>query len=139
MEGKIDLAEVDRKEEAIKAKKKRLVEQKRVRLEAEERKRRHALRQQERKKWGFVGKWCPKCRKDEVEMMEDVHGKDDTKWPNGQLDKCITPTCARINDGWAFPFPHSVDLCTSSTQARHPEVHPQGKKPTIERPQLRYP
>jgi hypothetical protein len=100
MEGKIDLQEVDKKEAAIKEKKRRLEEQKRLKHEAEERKKRDNARKAERSKWGFVGNWCPRCRKDEVEMMEDVHGKDDTKWPNGKLEKCIMPACSRINDGW---------------------------------------
>eukprot|EP00285_Hemiselmis_virescens_P012925 CAMPEP_0173406638 /NCGR_PEP_ID=MMETSP1356-20130122/65088_1 /TAXON_ID=77927 ORGANISM="Hemiselmis virescens, Strain PCC157" /NCGR_SAMPLE_ID=MMETSP1356 /ASSEMBLY_ACC=CAM_ASM_000847 /LENGTH=360 /DNA_ID=CAMNT_0014367663 /DNA_START=135 /DNA_END=1214 /DNA_ORIENTATION=+ len=99
MEGKIDMAEVDRKEAQMAAKKKRAEERKVQQKLDMERKQRHARRETERKKWGFVGKWCPRCRKDEVQLMEEVHGKDDTKWPEGQFDRCIAPACRTINDG----------------------------------------
>lgn len=31
--------------------------------------------------------------------MEEVHGKDDTKWPMLEFDKCITHSCREVNDG----------------------------------------
>jgi tetratricopeptide (TPR) repeat protein len=54
-------------------------------------------RDQERKKWGFVGRWCPRCRKDECQIFEQVYGKDDTKWPSKGPDHCTSVECAALD------------------------------------------
>lgn len=63
MDGSIDPIEVDKKEEAFKEKQRKAVERKRKKKEDEDRMRRHLVRQGERKKWGFVGRWVPARRR----------------------------------------------------------------------------
>lgn len=63
MDGSIDPIEVDKKEEAFKEKQRKAEERKRKKKEDEDRMRRHLVRQGERKKWGFVGRWLPAGRR----------------------------------------------------------------------------
>lgn len=100
MEGKIDPAECDKKEEELKRKMKEKEEQKIKKKEQQERQLRKMKRDHERKKWGFVGRWCPRCRKDECQIFEQVYGKDDTKWPEPGTgpDHCISNDCKDLDE-----------------------------------------
>ena len=96
MEGKLEPAEVDKKQEEIERKKAEAEERKIKKKEMQERQLRKIKRDQERKKWGFVGRWCPRCRKDECQIFEEVHGKDDTKWPEKGPDHCTSRDCKAL-------------------------------------------
>ena len=102
MEGKIDPKEVDKKEEEIKRQQQEAAEKRardrQKKQEQQAKQMRKMQRDQERKKWGFVGRWCPRCRKDECQIFEQVHGKDDTKWPNPGPDHCTSFECADLDE-----------------------------------------
>ena len=100
MEGKIDPSECDKKEEELKRKQKETEEKKIKKKEQQERQLRKMKRDHERKKWGFVGRWCPRCRKDECQIFEQVYGKDDTKWPEAGKgpDHCISFECKDLDE-----------------------------------------
>ena len=97
MEGKIDPHEVDKKEEEIKRKQKEAEERKVKKKELQERQLRKMERDKERKKWGFIGRWCPRCRKDEAQIFEQVYGKDDCMWPENGPDYCISQECSALD------------------------------------------
>ena len=93
--------EVDVKEAEI-LRKQKLAEERKLKKKAEEERKLKTLRQaQERKQWGFIGRWCPRCRKDELQIMESAYGKDDTQWPAAGLDGsvCISKDCSGIEGG----------------------------------------
>jgi hypothetical protein len=45
--------------------------------------------------------WCPRCRRDELQIMESAYGEDDSKWPSAGLDgpMCISRDCRDIAGG----------------------------------------
>jgi len=97
MEGKIDPHECDKKEEELKRKQKEADEKKVKKKEAQERQLRKMQRDNERKKWGFIGRWCPRCRKDEAQIFEQVYGKDDRQWPEKGPDHCTSQECSALD------------------------------------------
>lgn len=97
MEGKIDPHEVDKKEEELKRKQQLAEDRKVKKKEEQERQLRKMERDKERKKWGFVGRWCPRCRKDEAQIFEQVYGKDDRQWPENGPDHCTSHECSALD------------------------------------------
>ena len=94
MDGKLDPKDVDKKEEELKRKQKEAEERKRRKKERQEQQLRQLQREQERKKWGFVGRWCPRCKKDECQIFEQNYGKDDSKWPASGPENCTSRECS---------------------------------------------
>ena len=96
LDGKIDVDSVDKKEQEIKRKQKETEEKKKKKQEEQRKLSKRMERNQERKKWGFAGRWCPRCKKDEYKILEDVYGPDESAWPTEVPSTCFSTQCKDV-------------------------------------------
>jgi len=96
LDGKIDVESVDRKEQEIRRKQQETEEKKKKKLEEQRKLAKRMERNQERKKWGFAGRWCPRCRRDEYKILEDVYGPDESNWPEEIPPTCFSTQCKDV-------------------------------------------